>query len=317
MQQKVCSKCGKQNDGGYEFCGGCGARLSVGGRPQANNQQMNSCPKCGQVVEQDVKFCGYCGTPLNLPALENSDNSRLMDVDSQRRNTKTNSQLMITIASIVAALLVGAGAFALSVVSQKVPSSSSTQTQEALKICSYSSYVDSYGYFRIVGEVENVGSRNTEKNRVTVTFYDDNGTSGLTCTGDCYLDIIKSGGMSPFEIVFPTPPELKNYSLTVECQVADREYNGEMVASNIEAKTDEDGYYIVTGKVTNTDERRVGTAMVVGTFYDSEGTVVAVGATFCDVVPLQSNDTATFVIAIDPRATSNIRDYSLQVMGYD
>jgi DNA-directed RNA polymerase subunit RPC12/RpoP len=66
MQQKVCSECGKQNDAGYEFCGGCGAMLSVGGRPQANNnQQMNSCPKCGKTIVNGQKFCGTCGAQFS------------------------------------------------------------------------------------------------------------------------------------------------------------------------------------------------------------------------------------------------------------
>jgi hypothetical protein len=317
LQTPVCPTCGSQNPCGQQFCGTCGARL-LGDKPQADkDQQTYSCPECGQAVAQDAKFCGRCGTSLNSPAQENPDNSILTGIDGQKKNKKKNSELMITIALVVATLLVGGGAFVLSVLSQKVPPTSSIQTQEALKIYSYSSYVDSYGYFRIVGEVENIGENSTEKNRVTATFYDENGISGLTCSGNCYLDIIKSGGMSPFEIVIPTPPELKSYSLTVEWQVADRESNCEMVARDIEAKTDEDGYYIVTGKVTNTGERYLDTVMVVGTFYDSKGTVVAVGVIFCDAVPLQSNETATFTIAIDPCVTSNIHNYSLQAMGYD
>src|SRR4030042_2366669 len=67
MQQTlVCFECGNQNDAGYEFCGGCGAMLSVGGRPQANNnQQMKSCPKCGKTIVNGQKFCGTCGAQFS------------------------------------------------------------------------------------------------------------------------------------------------------------------------------------------------------------------------------------------------------------
>jgi DNA-directed RNA polymerase subunit RPC12/RpoP len=66
QQTSVCSECGKQNDAGYEFCGDCGARLSVGERPQANNnQQLNSCPKCGKTIVNGQKFCGTCGAQFS------------------------------------------------------------------------------------------------------------------------------------------------------------------------------------------------------------------------------------------------------------
>lgn len=191
------------------------------------------------------------------------------------------------------------------------------EIEKGLLVLSHSTYVDTYGYFHIVGEVENIGKINTGKNKVTVTFYDEQGTPGLTGSGDSYLDVIKPGGRSPFEIVFPSPPELKNYRLIAEWQVTDREPNSEIVVRDVEAKTDTDGYYVVTGNMTNTGENSVDTVMVISSFYDSKGTIVAVGAAFCDVVPLHPNETTSFIMAIDPLVSPNIRSYYLQVVGYD
>ena len=50
------------------------------------------------------------------------------------------------------------------------------EVKEALVVLSHYSYIDNFGYFHLVGEVENVGSQNTELNKVTVTFFDDEGT---------------------------------------------------------------------------------------------------------------------------------------------
>jgi len=69
MQQTlVCPKCGKQNDARYQFCGGCGATISVVEQQQAHiSQQIHSCPRCGQAVLQSARFCGGCGMPFNWP----------------------------------------------------------------------------------------------------------------------------------------------------------------------------------------------------------------------------------------------------------
>jgi len=69
MQQTlVCSSCGRQNPGGQQFCGACGARLFSAAQQQPYRpQQMYSCPRCGQTAAPGLKFCGSCGTPLNWP----------------------------------------------------------------------------------------------------------------------------------------------------------------------------------------------------------------------------------------------------------
>ena len=69
MRQTIaCSRCGRQNDPSYKFCGGCGGRLFSGGQQQVSGpQQMYACPRCGQTNIHGAKFCGGCGTPLGGP----------------------------------------------------------------------------------------------------------------------------------------------------------------------------------------------------------------------------------------------------------
>lgn len=201
-----------------------------------------------------------------------------------------------------------------------IPPSAQTlppEIEKGLLILSHSTYVDAQGYFHIVGEVQNIGKNNSGNNSVTVTFYDEQGVPGLTGSGKCYLEIVESGVRSPFEIVFSTTPKLKNYRLTAEWQFTGLQPNKATLLREIEAKTDADGYYIVTGKITNSSENVIDVAMVIGTFYDSQGTVVAVGVTFGDVAPLEPHMTSAFTIAVEPHVSSNVSSYSLQVQGYE
>jgi len=177
--------------------------------------------------------------------------------------------------------------------------------------------VDSLGYFRLVGEVENTGQSNTEKNNIVATFYDEQGESNLTASCYCCLEIIRPGERSPFEIVLPSRPDGLNYVLTTKCQVTDIQPNREVVAHGIEAMTDPDGYYTITGQVTNAGEKPIDVIMIVGSFYDSEGTIVAAGIAFADATPLQPDESANFTMVIDPGISVKINSYSLQLVAYD
>jgi hypothetical protein len=188
--------------------------------------------------------------------------------------------------------------------------------EDRLVILSHSTYTDNSGYFRLVGEVENVCQTNTWKNKVIATFYDEQGVSNLTAWCYCYVDIIEPGDVSPFEIILPSPPDGVGYALTTECQATDTEANEEMAPSELEAMTDADGYYVVTGWVTNTSVGPIDVVMIIGSFYDSEETVVAVGVAFADVTPLQPDDTASFTMMIDPSISSKISAYTLQLVAY-
>ena len=90
------------------------------------------------------------------------------------------------------------------------------EIEKGLLILSHSTYVDKYGYFHLIGEVENLSKYGTEHNKVRAEFYDEQGALYTTGTGECYRELIGPGGKSPFEIIFPKTPEVTNYKLTAE-----------------------------------------------------------------------------------------------------
>lgn len=192
-----------------------------------------------------------------------------------------------------------------------------SKIENGLSILSYSSYTDIQGLFRIVGEVENRGGDNSEKNKVTATFYDEQGLPETRFSGYCYIEIMKPDDKSPFEIKCPSAPRLEGYSLTAEGQVTDMQPHVNMEVEQVEAAINSDGYDVVTGRVTNTDEKLIDIAMVVGSFYDSNGIIVNVSLTFCDRHRLNPNETAGFVILLDPNISFKISSRSLRALGYE
>ena len=191
-----------------------------------------------------------------------------------------------------------------------------SKIENGLAILSYSSYEDIQGLFRIVGEVENKGQNNSEKNKVTATFYDEKGMPEMSVSNYCYIDIIKPGDKSPFEIVCPSAPKVDGFSITVEGQVTDKQPHVNMELGEVETVINTDGYDVITGQVTNTNEKSIDIAMVVGSFYDSKGTIITVRMTFCDRHPLNPNETAGFTMILDPNISSKINSRSLLAIGY-
>jgi len=190
------------------------------------------------------------------------------------------------------------------------------QTQEALKILNHSSYVDSHNYFRVVGEVQNVSTRNTKSNRVTVTFYDSQGTPALTGFNNCFLQILRPEEKSPFEVVFAATPPAENYKLTTSCQVASDEPYRDVEARDFRSQIDADGSYRVWGTIVNEGSRELQLAMIFGSFYDGSGKTIAVGFTLADTLPLRPRGTSGFTMVIDAKVASVISTYSLQAEGH-
>lgn len=101
-----------------------------------------------------------------------------------------------------------------------------------------------------------------------------------------------------------------------EGQVTDKPPHLNIEIGETKTAINPDGYNVITGLVTNNNEKLINIGMVVGSFYDSNGTVITVGMTFCDRHPLNPNETAGFSLVIDPNISSKISSHSLIAIGY-
>ena len=93
--------------------------------------------------------------------------------------------------------------------------STTVSKQQSLQILSYSSYIDSLGWFHIVGEVENTATGGATYVKVIATCY-ESGT--VINNGFDYTTDLDRGQKAPFEIlIIDNNPELiSSYELTVE-----------------------------------------------------------------------------------------------------
>lgn len=94
--------------------------------------------------------------------------------------------------------------------------STTVSKQQSLQILSHSSYIDSLGWFHIVGEVENTATGGATSVKVIATCYDDSGTT--INNGFDYTTDLDEGQKAPFEILITdnNPELISSYELTAE-----------------------------------------------------------------------------------------------------
>lgn len=177
----------------------------------------------------------------------------------------------------------------------------------------HSGFIDKYGYYRVVGEVENIGDKNIRYLLVNATFYNAGGIVIATRSSYAMLDVLSIGRKAPFEIVLPnktTSASVDRYNLSVSWE----EYSVEKpsVLQILETSTyiDEAGFQKVNGTVKNLGTSNAIYVKVVATFYNAQGKVV--GATYDYTTPssVPPNQTEPFELELGQKA-GNFSSYSL------
>lgn len=173
------------------------------------------------------------------------------------------------------------------------------EVEKGLLILSHTTYVDKYGYFHLIGEVENLSEHGTEQNQVRADFYDEQGTIYSTGTGECFRELIGPGGKSPFQIVLSEAPETLTYKLTTLSRPTQDLPTGRFSLTEISPESGGDSEYVVKGMIHNDSDHDIETALILGTFYDNHGNVTAVGFTFPDILPIQPGGSSEFTMTVD------------------
>jgi hypothetical protein len=187
-------------------------------------------------------------------------------------------------------------------------------------ITTNSSYVSSW-YRLVVGEIENIGTRNLKFARIFATFYDEDGT--VSSVSSFYpdfegIEILVPGQKMPF--LFHCGTATKDYSFCASCSatraVPYREFKVEAHKSEI---TDS-GLYKITGEVKNVGEINATLVKVIATFYDSNGRILD-----CDYLSidesyphdLKSGQTKPFELLLENQElSSKVNSYTLQLECY-
>lgn len=195
-----------------------------------------------------------------------------------------------------------------------------TEPTGDVEIVSHSSYLDTTGSFKVVGEVRNVGSDNLSYVRLTATFYDSSNTVVGTDFTFSDIDILVPGQKSPFELFLLDDAAsasvdhyvvvVSDYNVTTEQPYRDFE-----ILSHTSSITSS-GWYRVVGEVENTGSQSATWVRVDGTFYDAAGGVVACDFTFTDPDNLDAGQIAPFELTVlNETLSASIASYELQVQG--
>lgn len=184
--------------------------------------------------------------------------------------------------------------------------SSTTEQPYKLKIMGNRDYVDKWGTYKVVGEVENAGEANIESVKLYATFYDEGGRVldlDFTYTDIIGLNTLVPGQKSPFEL-YPGRAEVKGrvkgYSLRAECRVADRAVYRELQILSQSASTGVLKDYVVEGQIKNTGGRDATFVKVVATFYRADDTVATADYTYADPRDLKAGATGQFKLSTYP-----------------
>jgi hypothetical protein len=206
-----------------------------------------------------------------------------------------------------------------------------SQVNPNVKVLSYSYYVNTKGDFIVVGEVQNDGNSILESVTVNATAYDSSGDGIAGSNAPAYVSDFLPQQKAPFYIDLGQSSvagddwgsTVTSVDFTVYNTISTKDvqygvaYNGnnETLIPTVNFNGTVDGPYDVIGFVSNIGNQTADAITVVGTYYNSAGTVVAVG-----YVPLTGSlppyNATTFTLSeFDASASlvAQIANYSLLV----
>jgi len=197
------------------------------------------------------------------------------------------------------------------------PGPSSSPSGADLEILHDSSYTDGGGALHVVGEVRNNSAAYIEFVKVTATFFNAAGAEVYSQFTFTLTDLVAPGEAEPFDVLVVAPEELAiaDYKLAVEgIETADRPPTG-LTSGGDTSSVDEFDTYHVNGEVFNRSDQTYSFIQVIGTFYDSGGTVVAADFVFSKEETLAPGEASSFELRVVGGGALGIDTYRLTVDG--
>jgi len=180
---------------------------------------------------------------------------------------------------------------------------------ENIKVLSYSWYIDSLGYFIVVGEVQNTGSNTIDSVVLSGIVYTKDGEVQAYSSGGAFVNQLIPQQKAPFYIEFSPQDSVTgdlswlsigvdNIDFTVNQAEATSNYQyPDLTVQSSSGGVDAEGVYWVSGSVQNSGDQTATTVRVIGTFYNASGTVIALGYTNAlTPTSLAPSNTASFKV---------------------
>jgi len=185
-----------------------------------------------------------------------------------------------------------------------------------IDILSYTGYIDSFGYYHVVGEVQNVGDQALNFVEIEAIFFDSNDVIIATRFDLTMLDVLLVGRKSPFDISLLDTTESANvdhYSLSTTFSTTSPIAIGLEILSQ-SSHVDEVGCLHIIGQIKNVASEKASNVKVIGTFYNQAGDVVAATLTHLDPEApsdIDPGQTKPFEILLSEERTRHVATYEL------
>jgi hypothetical protein len=186
----------------------------------------------------------------------------------------------------------------------------------SVEVLSSTGYLDSSGNYRVVGEVQNVGSQAVNFVEVTATFYDSHNVVVDSRFDLTMLYVILVGRKSPFELALLDVAEsaiVSRYSLSVTyLETTELPMKLEILSQS--NYTDAEGNMHLAGTLRNLGNEKLVNAKVVATYYDALSQVVATASIGFDpdlTGDIDPYQTVEFEIVLDKSRAQYVQAYAL------
>jgi hypothetical protein len=182
-------------------------------------------------------------------------------------------------------------------------------------VLSSNGYLNSLGYYHIVGEVQNTGSPAVASVLVTATCYTSGNTLLGTSSSQTMIGILEPGRKSPFDIALNDLIEsarTDHYELAVTYGQSPSLSLGLQVVSSTK-KVDSSGYLHISGTIKNNSSAIAHETKVAATFYDSTGKVVDAALSYSDPTDINGGSKASFeIVILEKQRVVLVSSYSLE-----
>lgn len=147
-------------------------------------------------------------------------------------------------------------------------------------------------YYVVVGEIENIGNTPVYNVSIRVEFFSSNGTSIKNLTRAAFLYVLPPGRKSPFIVQLSDELNIiASYRIT---DLTYKEYPREK-PEKLKIGNSTFMYGVVTGTIKNVGEKDTKHVIVIATFYDEEGKVIAANSDM-SINELAAGETKVFQI---------------------
>jgi hypothetical protein len=187
-------------------------------------------------------------------------------------------------------------------------------------VLSHSSYVSSSGHFIVVGEVQNTGNHVLENVSLDVVVSASNGSQLVSGSTMAYVNDFLPQQKAPFyldlgKIDFNTIPDVITFDFNVSNHPPTNYIQYPDLFSIVTFNGIVNDAYVVSGSITNNGVETASDIKVVGTYYNDEGIVVAVGFVTLKgpLVPNTSVDFTVTEFDAVPKLAMKISNYSVLV----